>query len=263
MNYSKDSLDKMLARVRQERISVQHGSPSDVEIGQAQLADMACDYIPGLVEALSTTTEQLAAAQAAIPKGGPAISTERFVEIRQALEALPQLESSGRVRPATGCDWSDYALDLLKAYDSLAPKPAAPVLQEGEAGEVVPGRIYLRHEVEHGPPAAGAGIPVEPALRMTQLPGGRIFPPCWPCPGCLATQPSECMGTACVLFKPDNKVPVEPWRAVFPTEGEYNASVERNIERLASGEIQPREPDEDENESSGAPLDQKGGVEGE
>nr|GFD10056.1 hypothetical protein [Tanacetum cinerariifolium] len=35
-----------------ERISAQHGSPSDVEIAQAQLADMASDYIPGLIEAV-------------------------------------------------------------------------------------------------------------------------------------------------------------------------------------------------------------------
>jgi hypothetical protein len=46
----------------------------------------------------------------------------------------------------------------------------------------------------------------------------------------------------------------EPWRAVFATEAEYDASVESAVSRIESGEIQPREPDEDKSAARLAKL---------
>jgi dsDNA-binding SOS-regulon protein len=153
-------------------------------------------------------------------------------------------------------EWSNirYMIQGLEA-DAEDNKASTPSPLEGEAK---PGHIYFRHEVEYGKPAEGAGIPVEPALRMTQLPSGHIFPPCWPCPGCLATKPSECLGTACLHYHPDNTASTtEPaglsstfddgWypKEVFDSAAEYDASVQRNIEKAASGEVKPIEQEED------------------
>lgn len=45
----------------------------------------------------------------------------------------------------------------------------------------------------------GPKVPlVEPLVKMIVHPNGKIEPPCWPCPGCVASEPSECMGLRCI-----------------------------------------------------------------
>ena len=46
------------------------------------------------------------------------------------------------------------------------------------------------------------------------------------------------------------KLPVRKpaWKAAFPTKEEYDKSVASVVARIKSGEVQPREPDEDEEE---------------
>jgi hypothetical protein len=47
----------------------------------------------------------------------------------------------------------------------------------------------------------------------------------------------------------DSALAAEPWRAVFATEAEYDASVASVTARIQSGEVQPRQPDWDEDAS--------------
>jgi hypothetical protein len=216
---------------------------------------------------LSTTTEQLAAARRELAEqevaalqwakalAGYSNEISRLRAITEASSA--RCQDCGQNLPA------NHQTDFCEAchteyfFKDPAPKPAAPVLQEGEAGA----DEWI--EVAQKPPFAFVPYIVA-ALQDEGQNKGKLFTlnrTClwdstekqWVRHGVTprsvlnreVTHYRELPAPPHVGPPKAQSPPAEPWRAVFDTEAEYDASVKSVAARIASGEVKPIEQAED------------------
>lgn len=208
MKYTPETLKSISARVRQERISVQHGSPSDAEIGQAQLADIAADYIPGLIEALSAAEARTGELQAELAEQETAALqwAKTLAEYNNELSRLRAANENAEQRKVLLHEALLFAISGLERSYDVCDYPGNGTSIQDKALE-------------------------NAKLTLAQVVALEMLAPTPPPSSPAAAGPGEAG-----WFSP----------LVFDSAADYDASVESVTGRIESGEIQPREADEEE-----------------